>query len=182
MSLGVLVNAAKRGKTRQTGAHRHALGTPSPRKEMVTQSSAAPHAWACSKLPLRDSLRPRPAGDQVEGWPDRWDRPDHGVWPSASLRADDAHNDLRFATGASSGGCGPERPATCYIRDRLTEWLGNYSSIRTKTSAFCAYVRMRLRESCAMSSGKESVAIPATESDMAYGMINWRLWIMAPHE
>jgi hypothetical protein len=33
-----------------------------------------------------------------------------------------------------------------------------------------------------MRSGKESVAIPATESDMAYGMINCWLWIIAPQE
>ena len=43
----------------------------------------------------------------------------------------------------------------------------NHSSIPKKRNAVCAYVRLRLRESCAMSSGKERIAIPATESDMA---------------
>jgi hypothetical protein len=69
-----------------------------------------------------------------------------------------------------------------HIRGGLTEWLGNYGSILTKTNAFYGYVRMRLRESCARSSGKERVAIPATESDMAYGMINRPLCTIAPQE
>ena len=40
------------------------------------------------------------------------------------LRADDAHNDLRLATGSLSGWLvGLAMPAIRYIRSRLTEWL-----------------------------------------------------------
>lgn len=54
------------------------------------------------------------------GWI-RWIEP-LAAYGHEHLRLDDAHNDLRFAAGASSGGCGSARPATGYIRNLLTEW------------------------------------------------------------
>ena len=68
----------------------------------------------------------------------------------------------------------------------LVRWIAADPTLSLPQTGRCAalgaYLRMRLRESSAISSANESVAIPATESDMAYGMINWSLWTIAPQE
>lgn len=63
---------------------------------------------ASESRPPRESRRLHAAVAQVEGRPGRWDRTGRGAWPSASLSADDAHNNLRFATGSLSGACGSD--------------------------------------------------------------------------
>jgi hypothetical protein len=88
---------------------------------MLRPASAA--APASGGRPPRESRRLRAVVAQAEGRSDRWGRSGRGAWPSASLLADDAHNDLRFATGASSGWlAGSAMPAIRYLRSRLTEW------------------------------------------------------------